>query len=187
MLGIVRVVIGLTLVFTFLLSGSTNTQAAPESVHSSAFPVVASSLGPTPTNCPTTNLVIGGQPPLHGGRAGGGALVGWSMWFLQDHRATLPVGPRVVYGWPQKIFWQLSPGAHGPVHLYGWNLRTRAPIWFGHPVLPNPDHHFIAWSSALIRLHHAPDLTFVPSAGCYGLHAQWNGGDWTLYFAVGSS
>jgi hypothetical protein len=162
MLGIVRVVIGLTLVSTFLLSGRANTQAAPEGVHSTAFPVVAPFLGPTPTNCPTTNLVIGGHPPLHGGRAGRGALVGWSMWLLHKHRATLPVGVREEYGYPQKVFWQLMSGAHGPVYLHGWNLVTKAPIWFGHQVLPDPDHHRIAWPSAVVRVHHAPDLTFVP-------------------------
>jgi hypothetical protein len=57
-----------------------------------------------------------------------------------------------------------TPGAHGPVHLYGWNPRTRAPIWFGRPVLPNPEHHRTAWPSGTGSRRHRAALRdgFLP-------------------------
>jgi hypothetical protein len=154
----------------------------------SPLPSVASYLDVAPQNCPTSIMVHQDHPgrPLDGGWIGGGALVGHSMWIVHAHRATLSVGVnRTKYGYPQKVFWQLARGVHVVVTLRGWNLRTGQQIWFGHPVPPDPDHHLIAWPAAVVRDHRAPTLTFVPSAGCYMLHAEWRTGSWSIPFAAG--
>lgn len=148
------------------------------------LPTVASTLASTPLNCPATTLIR--LRPNGWYQAGRSPLVGFSAWATSQGHATLPFGTRGKYGYAQKIGWWITPGV-GPIRLRGWNLRTRQPIWFGHPMLPNPDHHLIAWPAAILRLHHAPELAFIPAAGCYALLAQWNGGSWRITFGAGST
>lgn len=155
-------------------------------------PSVAPSFGTAPENCPTA-----GSRMIHHAQAttpyiwvGSGALRGNTGWYIANHRLALGFGARTRYGYPQKIFWQLINGSHGPVTLSGWNLHTGQKIWFGRP-LPNSDPSSvappaeIAWPSAIVQDHRAPTLTFVPSAGCYVLKAQWKGGGWTIPFTAG--
>lgn len=102
--------------------------------------MVARSLGPAPQNCPITNLVheINGGPPLGAGVAGGGVLIGNSLWAIQQKHASLAFNPkRSNFRYGEKIYWQLIHGSRGPVTLRGWNMRTGQRIWFGHP-LPAP-------------------------------------------------
>jgi hypothetical protein len=181
-----RTPVALCLAFGFSLS-LTTAAAGHISATAPPPPSVAPSFGTAPQNCP-----IASSRMIHHAHAttsyiwvGSGALGGNTLWYIANHRLALGFGARTRYGYPQKIFWQLINGSHGPVTLRGWNLRTGQRIWFGHPVLPDPDHHRIAWPSAIVRVHRAPDLTFVPSAGCYMLHAQWHGGSWNIPFTAG--
>jgi len=163
----------------------------------SPLPRVAPSLGRTPTNCPIANskLVHGDKPPSSGIWIGTGALAGYSLWEVENHRLTLTFGTRTTYGYAQKIFWQRTSGAPAQVSLYGWNLRTKQRIWFGNPL---PEAHpkpliplpVVAWSSGLVRDHFvhnasAPTLTFVPSSGCYVIKAAWQRGGWSAVFGAG--
>jgi hypothetical protein len=174
--------------------------AARRSVqHTPPLPRIASALGRPPTNCPPVNPKLvhvryNNKPnvvPHTIWWVQGGALAGYSGWELQSHRLTLAFGGRTKYGYPQKIFWQRTPGAPAQVALYGWNLRTKQRIWFGEPLSNNGFQKVIAWPSGLVRDHFvhnasAPTFTFVPAAGCYVIRARWNGGAWTLPFAAGA-
>jgi len=162
------------------------------------LPVNDYSMGRAPQNCPATDgsmvhAAYNNKPNVFPHRfwwIGRGPLVGHSDWIVHGHRVTLHFGSHTKYGYPQKVGWQLMRGAHGPVTLQGWNLRTRQTIWFGHPlptahpqpVVPPP---VIAWPAGIVRDHRAPNLLFVASAGCYMLRAQWKTGVWTLPFAAG--
>lgn len=121
---------------------------------------------------------------------GARALRGNTAWYIANGRLALGFGARTKYGYPQKIFWQLMNGSRGPVSLYGRNLRTGQPIWFGRP-LPDPHPQplvpgpIIAWPSASVSPHHAPTLTLVPSAGCYIIQAKRRGGGWNIDFTAG--
>jgi hypothetical protein len=152
------------------------------------LPSVAPYFGTAPQNCPSARQGLNIW-------VGSGRLVGYSAWYIANHRLALGFGDRTRYGYPQKIFWQLTRGARGPITLTGWNLRTNQRIWFGEPLpqahpialVPPP---VIAWPSGLVRNHFvhgasAPSLSFVPSAGCYVLRAQWRGGGWSIPFAAG--
>lgn len=162
------------------------------------LPRVAPYIGTAPTSCPAVNLALvhmrrnnqpHSAPPIITW-VQGGALAGYSGWFLVSHRLALGFGARTKYGYPQKIFWQLVNGSRGPVTLQGRNLRTGRPIWFGRPLpnmhprplMPGP---VIAWPSAIIRPHRGPTLTFFPSAGCYVIQARWPGGGWSIPFTAG--
>jgi hypothetical protein len=157
-----------------------------------SLPVVMETLAPPPRDCATTNMVheIHGGPPLGGGWIGNGTVVGYSAWQVRDGHAILTFGARTRYGYPQKVFWQLTHRVKVKVTLDGWNLRTRQRIWFGHPL---PAAHtrplvappIIAWPSAMLFDHRAPTLTFVPAAGCYVLRARWETGEWMVPFAAG--
>lgn len=154
-----------------------------------SLPHVSSQFGPAPQTCPITTLIR--LRPNGWYKAGRSPLVGFSAWTISNGHATLPFGTRSRYGYGQKIGWRITPG-FGPIALHGWNVRTGQRIWFGHPTRSNPDptRNLIAWPSALFRIHHGirygPELTFVPSAGCYKLVAQWKGGSWSLSFGAGS-
>jgi hypothetical protein len=158
----------------------------------SALPRVTPFFGTAPQNCSiaSASMIHHGQGTNPFIWVGSGALRGNSSWYIANSRLALSFGDRTKYGYPQKIFWQLINGSTGPVTLNGWNLRTWQRIWFGHP-LPqaNPKSSapppVIAWPSAIVRYHRAPTLTFVPSAGCYLLHATWRGGSWTVPFTAG--
>jgi hypothetical protein len=176
----------LSLIFGFSLA-LTAEAAGQRTVAAPRPPSIAASFGTAPQNCP-----IASPRMIHQVRAttvyiwvGSGALRGNTGWYIANGRLALGFGARTHYGYPQKVFWQLINGSRDPVALNGWNLRTGQRIWFGHPVLPDPDHHLIAWPAAIVRHHRAPTLMFVPSAGCYRLHAQWSGGSWTIPFTAG--
>jgi len=166
-------------------------------LRASHLPRVAPSLGRMPTNCPIANpqLVHGDRPPSSGIWIGTGALVGYSLWDVENHRLKLTFGTRTIYGYAQKIFWERTSGAAAHVSLYGWNLRTKQRVWFGNPL---PEAHpkpliplpVVAWPSGLVRNHivhnaSAPTLTFVPSSGCYVIKAAWQGSGWSAAFGAG--
>jgi len=156
------------------------------------------SMGRAPQNCPMveSNLIHvahNNQPnvvPHTYWWIGRGALVGYSGWQVSQHRVFQTFGVRTKYGYPQKVAWQLTTGASGPVTLRGWNLRTSQPVSFGRPL---PEAHpqplvtppVIAWPAGIVRDHRAPSLIFVSIAGCYVIQAQWKTGSWTLPFAAG--
>jgi hypothetical protein len=183
--------LGLTIALTLSIGAGADTSSGHV-----PLPSVAPYFGTAPQNCPVASSKL-----IHSARqglniwVGSGRLVGYSGWYIANHRLALGFGDRTRYGYPQKIFWQLTRGARGPIALTGWNLRTNQRMWFGEPLpqahpkalVPPP---VIAWPSGLVRNHFvhgasAPSLTFVPSAGCYVLQAHWPGGGWSMPFAAG--
>jgi hypothetical protein len=154
-------------------------------------PRVASYFGIPSTHCAIApSRFVHHDRTRHSTWVGGSTLRANSAWYIVSRRLALGFGYRTIYGYPQKIFWQLNSRAHGPVTVHGWNVRTGQRIWFGRP-LPGPKPAagtaapVIAWPSAIIRPHRFPSLTFVPSAGCYVLQAQWRGGSWSVPFTAG--
>lgn len=166
------------------------------------------SMGRAPQNCPLveSNLIhvaYNNQPNVFPHRfwwIGRGALDAYSGWQLSYHRVFQTFGPRTRYGYPQKVFWQLARGAHGPVTVRGWNLRTGQPMWFGIPLDREGFGHIFVRRVMLVTEHNqvanvgpptgriyftALNGIFVPAAGCYMIRAQWKTGSWTLPFAAG--
>jgi len=78
----------------------------------------------------------------------------------------------------------MNHGRH-QVAAVGPRLSTLAVSPGAESALHYPDNHRIAWPAAIVRYRHAPSLTFVPSAGCYVLKAQWKRGGWTIPFTAG--
>lgn len=176
--------IGITASVASLMPGHAASGAAPH-------PWVASSFGIAPQNCAiASDRLIHHDRTTHSTWIGAGALAANSGWYIANRRLALGFGYRTRYGYPQKIFWQLMDGFHGPVTLRGWNVRTGRRIWFGRPI-PGPQlpagvpPPVIAWPSGIARSHRAPSLTFVPSAGCYILQATWKSGSWRVPFTAG--
>ncbi len=194
---------GFTLATALILSLSAVAQAATKpSRHSPPLPANDYSMGPAPLNCPTTAVAYQDQPgkPFAGGRVGRGALVGYSDWVVRDRHATLYVGPHTTYGYPTKVFWQLTRSARGPVLVHGLNIRSGQPVLFGVPLGGDGYQHVFARRAMLVtRQYRRVDVglpvghlmlsafstVFIPSAGCYEIHASWASGAWTLSFATG--
>jgi hypothetical protein len=183
-------VIAASLCLSLGLSGAEGVAAAaPQHLKAPAHPRVAPFFGAAPANFAT---VPSGLVHYHRANVfvGSRELAGYSGWYVVNHRLALGFGARTKYGYPQKIFWQPANTARETVTLRGWNVRTHERIWFGRP-LPEANPHstspppVIAWSSGNIRRHHAPSLTFVPSAGCYVIRATWRSGGLTIPFAAG--
>jgi len=167
-------------------------QAAGALPGSSPPPTVAKTFFPAPQNCPRgdANLTHRDGPQSSFFHIGSPALIGFSAWEVSHGHVTLRFGVNPTrFGYPQKIFWQLTPHARGPVTLRGWNLRTGQRIWFGHPLPAAPSNAVvpvIAWPAGLVRHHRAPTLTFIPSAGCYVIRARGTHVDWSISFAAGA-
>ena len=209
MITVHRLVVGAALCAVLVLPTSIVSQAAGKlSQQSPPLPPNDYSMGRAPQNCPMSDSSMvhvsynnkSNVVPHRGWWIGRGALVGYSGWIARGHRVTLHFGPRTKYGYPQKVFWQLTRSAHGPVTLHGWNLQTGQRIWFGTPLDREGFQHIFARRVMLVTEHYQSvnvgpptgrllftplDFIFVPAAGCYMLHAQWKTGSWTLPFAAG--
>ena len=92
--------------------------------------------------------------------------------------------------WSMKIAWFIPLSYSGEVRLRGYNLADDSPIYFEFDELTdvailNPEHPggFVA---ELTDWAFFPSLVYVSKAGCYRLHAEWDGGLWEQTIAVGS-
>jgi len=153
-------------------------------------------LGPLPSTCPS-------RPSPHIIAPYFGAAVGrfpvWYIGFGGPHAtlnfSILPT-PHYVsgYGWGVKGFVAIAPRVHGHITLYGARLGDKQPLYFDNDIAgPRPVHvlaidvdaergrssrGYGGWVVAL-------DGLYLPGAGCYALHASWQGGSWMVHFSAG--
>lgn len=165
--------------------------------NASTPPVVAGNetLGQVPQRCsqntPTQNFAspaftagVGGSPIWVTGFAGPRAILNRLV------RAKPP-----QYGWYQQLELVSETNYTGTVTLQGGIVGNTFPLWFGtfpqsealinaisvKPLDMNVSNHFgddQQWGILPIRV-------YIAEAGCYYLHATWDGGSWMVYFAAG--
>src|SRR6185312_16165260 len=155
---------------------------------------VQDSLGPVPQDCPQNTAqsldappfpsAIGGRPLWITGFDGPGA----SLTHLK--RAKQP-----GLGWYQQITLLLASNYPSAVEIRGADIHNNAPILFESipydqsltaflmldPADPSFSNHTIGDQSWIVMT----TKLYVPASGCYSISAQWNGGNWTAYFAAG--
>jgi len=114
--------------------------------------------------------------------------------------ATLPLGPRQQYGFPQKVLWAVRRGRVTMLTMRGWSAVMRRPILFQFPDRPGRQGQQVrrvgvvrstspsmvpAGSPKSIPWLGFGSTMYFPEVGCYVLWVRWHGGGWTVPFQAG--
>jgi len=161
--------------------------------------------GLLPETCPQTSSLQRFLTPLDPPGVGGGPL--WITGFAGPTAALIDLQPvprelvqsrRDPFGWYTTITLFVQKGFANPILLTGGEQPTARPLAFGDPnnVQSITNQNYLAYLNLInpsskegyvnngqweIRALNV----FIRSAGCYFLQANWNGGMWIIYFAVG--
>jgi hypothetical protein len=200
--------IGSTLLPALLLLLSSCSQATgPVTGRVTATPSMVPTPTPTPYVPPPTPI----SPPLglpprdcHPGPMprpifsdvgpGYGSFPVWAFGLDTTVRIATSYFTYTQYGWEWKVLWRVSTRYTQPVRLHGGNLRTGTPLWFQigdqdpstAPVLdPRPREQQIAQSGYPADTVGWGSYLLIPTAGCYYVEADWQGGSWRGTFAAG--
>jgi hypothetical protein len=92
-----------------------------------------------------------------------------------------------------KILWVVEPQYTRLVHLRGFELSDKAPLWFkfvGKEVtsaMLDPSRSRVQPAADNTEgFTFFPSYLVIPKAGCYLLEAQWDDGAWQIPFAAGA-
>jgi hypothetical protein len=169
--------------------------------------LAAPSLGSAPTDCPSstaTSLPIVGIPNQRTYAVGGPDV--WVGGF-DSARAVMSISRDATdqysqWGWPLGIALDLKGSFHAPVTLVAFDAATNSPLWWAFAVNEDyvvPAAYTVPAPAFTIDPQQDQGLTwrddgtakwwdgtlYLPGAGCYTLHASWQGGGWTATFAAG--
>jgi hypothetical protein len=170
------------------LATTTPTAVIGETLHA----ISTENFGPPPAECPR------GPEPMKFSDDWGSGVGGYPVWVLGmgGPYATLYFfngsnNTRTSHGWADKKLWVVKRTYHGAVRLHGGSLRDSTPLWFqigGNPPTTEPVLDLSGPETRGDKTGWAdfPSYLFIPSAGCYFLEAEWEGGRWRLDFAAGS-
>jgi len=147
-------------------------------------------IAPLPASCPKANSLRDFNAPLDPPGLGDGSV--WLNGFSGPIAALVHVqqATRPGEGWYETVTLFIAQSTTTPITFDGASQQTEGPLAFSNPdstdVTPSltisPQAHFITdgrWKTTFMDI-------YVPTSGCYSLHATWQTGSWTLYFAAGS-
>ena len=167
----------------------------------------APAMGSVPTTCPPGSPLVAFAPSATVPGVGGqgvwltaAAFLSASGASILGHAATAKIGSfspsdYTLAGWPVQVSVLVQDNVTHPITLTGQDLRTTYRLWFSadanNPgavdeaaLLATIDPNSVSASTSDWKIWFG--VLYLPGAGCYQLHATWQGGArWTVVFAAG--
>jgi hypothetical protein len=153
---------------------------------------VAAEMAAMPTDCGILPDSVSPDPGISN------AIGTFPIWVgITDGALPMPTehyqdNPQLAGWWSTKLGWLIPKTYTGVVQLQGWNVADDSPIYFEfdheagavtHATLdPDEPGGFVDGLEAWAFF---PSYIWVSKAGCYRLHAEWEGGMWEQIIAVG--
>ena len=167
---------------------------------------IAPAMGSIPTTCtPGSPLVAFAPTDTVPGIGGQGVWLTAAVFFGASgaanlgHGATAKLGSfspsdYTLAGWPVQVSVLVQDNLTHQITLTGQDLRTTYRLWFSADAnnpgavdeaspLATIDPSSVSASMSDWKIWFG--VLYLPGAGCYRLHATWQGGSWTVVFAAG--
>jgi hypothetical protein len=153
---------------------------------------VAPEMGAAPTNCGILAESMAIDPMIPH------AIGTWPIWFAVPNSlgiVDMPTqhyqkNPELEGWWSTKAAWFIDKDYVGEVHIEGFNVEDNSPMYVEFDELttrstinPETPGGFV---DGLDDWAFFPSYVWVSKAGCYQIHAEWDGGSWEQIIAVGN-
>lgn len=155
-------------------------------------------LGLAPLDCQQSMVVlkridspaslIGMPPAWVGGFTGSSS---YPLLLFGDNHTMYTWIQYTQHGWEHKFLYTVGPAFTQKVTFHGANLRIGTPLWLSADNVPEETTTLVLDPQDPTIVNRPGDwVEFpggldIPTAGCYYLQANWNGGSWKVIFAAG--